>query len=86
MEETRGVDGGGGGQKGGCGMWDEEDEANNDKKKQKNICILIWKQRGNCFFFSLSDLLSLALALSVISEFVILQFILFCVPFNSILV
>lgn len=48
MEETRGVDGGGGGQKGRCGMWDEEDEANNDLKK--NICILIWKQRGNCIF------------------------------------
>lgn len=52
MEETRGVGGGGGGRKGGGGMWDEEDEANNDnKKRKKNICILIWKRRGDCFFF-----------------------------------
>lgn len=86
--------GGGGGRKGGGGMWDEEDEANNDnqkkrKKKRKKHLHFNLEAEGGLYFFQSGFflclcLLSLALALAFISEFGILGFILFCIPFNSI--
>lgn len=52
----------------GDGMWDEENEPSNDNPPK--ICILIWEQREEHFLCFILCLLSVGLALFVISEFV----------------
>lgn len=60
------------------------------KKKKKHLHFNLEAEGELHFlesgFFSLSFLLSPALGLLILSEFVILQFISFCARFNSILV